>query len=725
STQVLTDSASLVKELIDNALDAQAASITVEISYNTLDIVQVRDNGHGIAPVDRPMVCKRHCTSKIKDLDDLAKIGGASLGFRGEALASAAEMSGSLVVTTRILGEITAVSLKVSQSGEIEMYLAWTAIRTHSLLTLSYSEDRVSQAVGTTVRVTDLFKSLPVRRQTALKDSAKQLTKIKRILQTYAFARPSVRLHLKVLKAKNDKGNWIYAPKAKANVSDAAIKIIGTRAADQCHWIIWCSDNPPIPFAANGTSSQETDSSYRLEALMPKANGDFSAISNIGQYIAVDSRPVSCKRGTLKQIAQLFKSYLRSTDCTAVEQTITDPFLCMNLICPPGSYDANVEPAKDDVLFANSSCVLKVVESLFRDRYGDLQSNEKQGAKIKRSAAESRVFDLLLARKPSAAVEPLAPTTQPSSFSSSAANQLLEIPVAGMKDPVGTKLDDGIQVAEANASHSSCQSTLDMESSLESSRFLPAPAHPLDSNKQPWRHSMYQDADDNELLDATPTSRNDDSGEEEDLGDIAVTNPWTLAKLNAPIRNRSQAGPASDVVANNQQLMTPAKGHDEPYRDLSPPVRFPQPDLTHDLLSPAKSQSSVATDLSLSDRFPYPIKAWGEAQREADTSPHEAPTSLPQGTPLSAIPDISQKRNRKGGPHKQQHSNVNKPFTPPVQDPNRVWFDHLEPSSSRPPRSTQPRRPQEANAVDTPIHPFTSLANDPIDTSPPSSGASP
>ncbi|KAL8987740.1 MAG: hypothetical protein Q9177_003085 [Variospora cf. flavescens] len=273
STQVLTDSASLVKELIDNALDAQATSITVEISYNTLDIIQVRDNGHGIAPVDRPMVCKRHCTSKIKDLDDLAQIGGASLGFRGEALASAAEMSGSLVVTTRILGEITAVSLKVSQSGEIEMYLAWTAIRTHSLLTLSYSEDRVSQAVGTTVRVTDLFKSLPVRRQTALKDSAKQLTKIKRILQTYAFARPSVRLHLKVLKAKNDKGNWIYAPKAKANVSDAAIKIIGTRAADQCHWIIWCSDNPPIPFAANGTGSQETDSSYRLEALMPKANG--------------------------------------------------------------------------------------------------------------------------------------------------------------------------------------------------------------------------------------------------------------------------------------------------------------------------------------------------------------------------------------------------------------------------------------------------------------------
>lgn len=122
SSQVLTDPASLVKELVDNALDAQATSISVEISTNTLDIIQLKDNGHGIPPVDRPLVCKRHCTSKIKDLEDLARIGGASLGFRGEALASAVEMSGGLAVTTRIVGEATAISLKVSQKGEVEKY---------------------------------------------------------------------------------------------------------------------------------------------------------------------------------------------------------------------------------------------------------------------------------------------------------------------------------------------------------------------------------------------------------------------------------------------------------------------------------------------------------------------------------------------------------------------------------------------------------------------------
>lgn len=120
STQALTDAASVVKELIDNALDARASAIFVEISTNTLDVIQVKDNGHGIGPHDRDMVCRRFCTSKIRELDDLENIGGTSLGFRGEALASAAEMSGSVVVTTRVEGEAVAVSSKFGRQGEIE-----------------------------------------------------------------------------------------------------------------------------------------------------------------------------------------------------------------------------------------------------------------------------------------------------------------------------------------------------------------------------------------------------------------------------------------------------------------------------------------------------------------------------------------------------------------------------------------------------------------------------
>lgn len=122
STQALTDAASLVKELIDNAIDARAIAISVEISANTLDEVRVKDNGHGIAPEDRSMMCIRHCTSKIRDLTDLHEIGGRSLGFRGEALASAAEMSGSLTISTRIEGEATAAEVVFDRQGQISRY---------------------------------------------------------------------------------------------------------------------------------------------------------------------------------------------------------------------------------------------------------------------------------------------------------------------------------------------------------------------------------------------------------------------------------------------------------------------------------------------------------------------------------------------------------------------------------------------------------------------------
>lgn len=119
SSQALSDSASVVKELIDNAIDGQATKISIELSANTLDDIRVKDNGHGIAPDDRAIICTRYCTSKIRDFHDLESIGGRSLGFRGEALASAAEMSGSLTITTRIESEGTAVELKIDRKGQI------------------------------------------------------------------------------------------------------------------------------------------------------------------------------------------------------------------------------------------------------------------------------------------------------------------------------------------------------------------------------------------------------------------------------------------------------------------------------------------------------------------------------------------------------------------------------------------------------------------------------
>ena len=119
STLALNDAASVVKELIDNALDAKASSVTIEISSSTLDVIQVKDNGFGIGVEDRHLLCKRGCTSKIRTIEDLALLGGTFLGFRGEALASVAELSASVALTTRVEGEVVGTTLKFGPSGKL------------------------------------------------------------------------------------------------------------------------------------------------------------------------------------------------------------------------------------------------------------------------------------------------------------------------------------------------------------------------------------------------------------------------------------------------------------------------------------------------------------------------------------------------------------------------------------------------------------------------------
>jgi DNA mismatch repair protein MutL len=119
ATQVITTPLSAVKELIENSLDARATIISIEISANVVDLIQVRDNGHGIAPGDRSICCRRHTTSKLSSVAELRVIGGMSLGFRGEALFALAQVTEKMEVTTRVEGESTAVKLSINTGGEV------------------------------------------------------------------------------------------------------------------------------------------------------------------------------------------------------------------------------------------------------------------------------------------------------------------------------------------------------------------------------------------------------------------------------------------------------------------------------------------------------------------------------------------------------------------------------------------------------------------------------
>lgn len=142
--EVVERPASVVKELVENALDAGSDRVDVEVEQGGVKLIRVRDDGSGIAESDLPLALSRHATSKIVSLDDLESV--ASLGFRGEALASISSVS-RLTLTSRIEGQEAASRVEVEGRD---------------------MDARISPAahpVGTTVEVRDLFFNTPARRK--------------------------------------------------------------------------------------------------------------------------------------------------------------------------------------------------------------------------------------------------------------------------------------------------------------------------------------------------------------------------------------------------------------------------------------------------------------------------------------------------------------------------------------------------------------------------------
>jgi DNA mismatch repair protein MutL len=383
SCQVLTTPVSLVKELIDNAIDAKAASIDVIISANTLDRIEVRDSGTGISPDDLDALGRRGYTSKLRTLEDLKSIGGLSLGFRGEALASAVEL-GDVSITTRIEGEATGIKVKLKRHDGID------------------TQSRVSHPVGTTVCVTSLFSRLPVRKHTSLKDAPKTISKIKDMLQSYALARLNLRISFKVLQKSN--ANWSFAPRPKDGIKEATYQIMGKATASECfevsihHEIGKTSHEFDLGSLAGSVPSEriETITEIIIHAFLPKPNADFSKIKG-SQFAAVDSRPISCARGIMKKIISSYKTYIRYSAAESCSDASKSPFICLNIICPIGSYDPNIEPSKDDILFENEDHLICAAEKLFKAVYGDCASTTN--VLFQPSQKEGKEFDLLLARR--------------------------------------------------------------------------------------------------------------------------------------------------------------------------------------------------------------------------------------------------------------------------------------------------------------------------------------
>ncbi|KAJ8351637.1 hypothetical protein SKAU_G00231130 [Synaphobranchus kaupii] len=175
SSQVITSVLNVVKELLENSLDAGASSVDVKLENYGLDRIEVRDNGCGIGAADAAVMAVRHYTSKISSHQDLEHL--ETYGFRGEALGSICAVS-EVVLTTKTADEDISTQYTLDHTGKV----------------ISQKLSHLGQ--GTTVCVVKLFKNLPVRRQfySNTKKCKEELKKVHDLLIAYAIIKPELRV---------------------------------------------------------------------------------------------------------------------------------------------------------------------------------------------------------------------------------------------------------------------------------------------------------------------------------------------------------------------------------------------------------------------------------------------------------------------------------------------------------------------------------------------------
>ena len=171
--EVVERPASVIKELIENSIDAGSTQIKIEIELGGRRLMKVSDNGEGMTRDDAILAFERHATSKIKDLEDLGRIG--TLGFRGEALASIASVA-KVELTTKVEDQLAATLVQIEGGRLIDVKDA-------------------ARATGTTIAVRDLFFNTPARRK-FMRSEATENYHLTSIVQHYALAHPEIAFSL-------------------------------------------------------------------------------------------------------------------------------------------------------------------------------------------------------------------------------------------------------------------------------------------------------------------------------------------------------------------------------------------------------------------------------------------------------------------------------------------------------------------------------------------------
>ncbi len=308
--EVVERPASVVKELVENSIDAGARAIQVETRQGGKQFIRVTDDGCGIPAAEVELAFERHSTSKLRTAEDLARI--VTLGFRGEALASIAAVS-RVTLATRVAEEPVGTLLRL-EGGRV------------------VTRQESGRPAGTAITVEDLFFNVPARRKFLRSDQTER-GHIDGWLTRYALAYPHLRFTL------NHDGRAVFQSPGNGRLRDVLIAVYGLEVGAALLDI--------VPEEAGPTAIQVTG--FASPPTMHRANRGYITIFVNGRWVQ-DVRLAYA-------VIQAYHTLL---------PTGRYPLAVVMVELPPEDVDVNVHPAKSEVRFRDSDAVFRAVQKAVR-----------------------------------------------------------------------------------------------------------------------------------------------------------------------------------------------------------------------------------------------------------------------------------------------------------------------------------------------------------------------
>ncbi|KAJ9655782.1 ATP-binding mismatch repair protein [Neophaeococcomyces mojaviensis] len=342
--QVIVDLCSVVKELVENALDADATTIEVRFKNYGLDSIEVQDNGTGISEANHESLALKHYTSKLSTYDDLSEL--QTFGFRGEALSSLCALSSFTVNTAQAHEAPKGKRLQFETSGKLK------------------STSFIATQKGTTAIVENLFAKLPVRQKELSKNIKREYGKVLGLLHAYACISTEVKFTVKntIPKARSA---VVFSTKGNATTRDNIANVYGAKMLSQLIEL-----DMKLDFQSTLTQLSRSD----VDCTKVSVVGHISKpVFGEGrqtpdrQMFFVNGRPCGLPQ-IAKAINEVYKSY-------NVSQS---PFIFADLKMDTNAYDVNVSPDKRTIFLHNATALTDKLKAALTERFDNIDQTVPQ-----------------------------------------------------------------------------------------------------------------------------------------------------------------------------------------------------------------------------------------------------------------------------------------------------------------------------------------------------------